>query len=153
MVTPTIREHDPMTVVGLQTHYEGDDSVFSALWEEFGERWDEFEGLAATDEAFGVITDYHPGDETFDYLTGVATGPDADQPADFETVEVRGGTYAVFETTLPSLEADYAAVSGEWLPESDYDRRSAPEFERYGGDYDPEDPDSPYEYFLPVTPR
>jgi len=151
MVNPTTVERESMTVVGLQTHYEGDESVFSELWAEFGERWDEFDGLAATDEAFGVVTDFDEDTTAFDYLAGVATTDVEAVPDDYVVVDVPGGQYSVFETTLGSFEADYDEVREEWLGESGFERRPGPEFERYGPAFDPEEPDSPYEYFLPVV--
>lgn len=149
MVEPEVVERDAMTVVGLRVRYEGDESVFQDLWETFGERWGEFEPFAASDDAFGVVTEFDPETETFAYVVGVATTSTADLPADFETVEVPAGTYAVFETALATFQDDYDAVTGEWLPDSPYDRRDAPEFERYGPGFDPTG-EGAYEYFLPI---
>ena len=131
-----------MTVVGLQRHYDGDESIFERLWTEFGDRWDEFEDLAATDEAFGVTTNFQPEPMEFDYVVGVATGGGEEVPDDFTSVEVPGGSYACFETTLESFESDYDEVVEGWLPDSGYGRRPGPEYARYGESFEPEDPAS-----------
>ncbi len=141
-----------MTVAGLQTHYAGDQSVLGRVWESLSERWDEFERIGADDETFGVMTNVQPDQRVFDYVAGVATERPGSVPNSFVVVEVPGGTYARFETALASMEADYARVTEEWLPDSPYERRPGPEFERYGDAYDPGNPDSPYDYFVPVTP-
>lgn len=148
MVTPTIVEREPMTVVGLQTTYSGEDAEIQALWTEFGERWEEFEDLAATDEGFGVVTDFQSDPVRFVYTVGVATET-ADIPEDFVVVEVPGGTYARFETTIETMQSDYEAVLVRWLPDSAYDRVDGPEYERYTDEFDPEERPT-YEYFFPV---
>lgn len=152
MVTPTIEERAPFTVVGLETHFDGDESIFRSLWEAFGRRWDEFEGLAERDEAFGVVTNVVEEPMAFDYVVGVATTRADDAPDDFAVVEVPGGAYAVFETSLGSFDEDYASVLESWLPDAGHEPRPGPEYERYGPGYEGEDPDSPYQYFLPVDP-
>ena len=152
MDEPTIVEREASTIVGLPARYEGDDSVIEATWKRFGERWADFEPLAADDAVYGVVTNYEPGTTTFDYLVGVASASPDEEPADFDAIEVPAGTYAVFRTSLPSFESDNEAVTGEWLPDSDYERRVAPELERFGPDHDPDAPDSPYDYYLPVRP-
>lgn len=155
-MSPTIVEREPVTVVGLQTRFEGDDSVVRALWEAFGARWDEFDGLATTAASYGVVTDFTPEPMAFDYLVGVPTAGTDDLPDDLSgdlvAVDVPGGTYARFESTLASFEADYEAVTTTWLAGSGYERRVAPEYERYGPEFDPDDPASRYEYYLPVRP-
>lgn len=150
MVEPTIVEREPVSVTGLQVHYDGDESIFRPLWDEFGARVDAIEGLAAAEEAFGVVTDYDAETVEFDYLVGLeAAAFDLDDDG-FVTVDVPGGTFARFETSLASFQADYGTVTEEWLPRSRYDRRAVPEFEVYGPEFNPEDDDPSYEYFLPV---
>lgn len=150
MDTPTIVERDATTVAGLQAHYAGDDAEIERRWQEFGERWDEFEAVAASDEAVGVVTNFDEQAMEFDYLVGVPT-TETDLPEEFVVVEIPAGTYAVFETTLETFQEDYDEATREWLPESGYEKRAAPEFERYGPEYDPDEPNPAYEYFLPVV--
>lgn len=153
MVTPTVVERDPMTVVGFMTHFDGDESVFEALWGKFGERWKEFEEFSDSEEAYGIATNFVPEPMSFDYLVGVPTSDLAAVPEEFEVVEVPGGEYARFETSLSQFEADHEAVLSEWLPDSDYEPRDGPELERYGPEFDPEETDAAYEFFIPVVER
>ncbi|ELZ87212.1 AraC family transcriptional regulator [Haloferax elongans ATCC BAA-1513] len=145
-------DREPTTVVGIQTHYEGDDSIFEALWQEFGQRWDEFQSLATGDEAFGVMTDVDLETMEFDYTVGVAVDTPDEVPDELVTVDVPGGSYAVFETTLERFESDHEAVLSEWLPQSGYEHGASPEFELYGPEFESGDPTSAYDYYVPVTP-
>lgn len=67
---------------------------------------------------------------TFDYLVGVATATDDDVADASVVVDLPGGSDAVFETSVKSVEVDYEAVLTECLPDSGGERRTAPEFER-----------------------
>jgi len=144
-------EVEPTTVVGIQRHYDGDDSIFQPLWQEFGRRWSEFDQLATEDAGYGVATDVEMEPMAFDYTVGVPTDDAGTAPDDFVTVEIPGGSYARFETTLDEFDADHERLTNEWLPSSGYRRRPGPEFERYGPEFDPEDRTSTYEYYVPVS--
>ncbi|MDG5777079.1 hypothetical protein VB773_21220 [Haloarculaceae archaeon H-GB2-1] len=58
------------------------------------------------------------------------------------------GTYAASQTSLGAFLDEYDEARSEWLADSAYERRSGLKLERNGAAFDP---DSPYEYFFPVT--
>ena len=148
---PTIVERGPMTVAGVRVRYDGDDSVFEHAWTEFGERWEGVETRTDAGEAFGVVTGVENDRRAFDYVAGVAAADASGVPAGFAAVNVDGGTYAGFETTLASFRADHDEAH-EWLVDAGYERPPGAEFEHYGPEYDPDDPDSRLRYFLPIRP-
>lgn len=160
MVQPSLVERQPMTVIGLRARYEGDPSTISELWDELGRRWEDIQAFAAVDGAYGVMTNMDDDPETFDYIVGVETSPELSEaeadgseeiPADYVWIDVHGGRYVRFETSIATVEDDYEAVVGTWLPQSGLGKRPGPEYERYGPTYDAGSADSAYEYFLPVA--
>lgn len=140
-----------MTVVGLETRFAGDSSVFGDLWDEVVERWDDIEATAATDTAYGVTTSIDAEAGEYEYVLGFeAVDPDA-PPDEFTVVDIPGGPYAVYETTLGTFEADLREATTEWLPNSVHEHRGTPEYERYGPEFEGADPDSPFTYWIPIT--
>lgn len=150
MVEPRIVARDPVTVVGIRARYDGDDSVRRRLRAEFDERWEEFRVFADSEGWYGVVTPDRRTDQ-FDYVVGVELGDTRPSPGDYAPVDVPGGRYVVFETTVESFESDYEAVAREWLDESLYERRSGPEFERFERAFDGDAAEGAYDYYVPVT--
>jgi AraC family transcriptional regulator len=69
------------------------------------------------------------------------------------TATIPGGTYAVFEFPLSGVGAAFEFAFGTWLPASAYLQAESPLFERYGERFDPTDPSSLMEAYIPIRPR
>lgn len=149
---PRIETRDGFTVVGPTARGTSDAIDFMGLWEEFSQREAVLPELAATDEAFGVEYDFDHETNEFTYLAGVAVETPTEVPDAFDRVDVPGGRYAVFETTLESVGETMDAIYGEWLPDAAYERADGPEFECYGPGFDPETNPS-FEVWIPVAER
>ncbi len=150
MVPPSFESRDAFTVAGLHYHGANANDEIPQLWESYGTRMDEFSDLAVSDETFGVCYEQDYENGTFDYVAGVEVDSNTDVPSDLETVELPEQEYAVFTTSLNTLDERIDEIYEEWLPASEYRRAQGPEFERYSEVFDPDDPDSVFAYFVPV---
>lgn len=95
------------------------------------------------------------GKGSFDYIAGVQVASVEVLPEAFRQVELAPQRYAVFEHhgSLDSLKTTFQAIWNQWLPASGEQVAQAPEFERYGKDFDPFDSRCVMEIWLPLLPR
>ncbi|WP_435334228.1 GyrI-like domain-containing protein [Haloarchaeobius sp. TZWWS8] len=147
---PRFETRDDFTVVGLSMRATPE-ANFSAHWTNFDARQETFAELTDTNEAFGVEYDFDPASDSFTYLAGVEPARDAPLPSDAEQVDVPGGRYAVFTTTLEDLDDVMDYVYTEWFPNTEFERGEGPEFEYYGPDFDPSDPEATFDVYVPVA--
>ncbi|WP_262405574.1 GyrI-like domain-containing protein [Pseudomonas fluorescens] len=86
------------------------------------------------------------------YIAGVQVEGVELLPAGFQGVELKPQRYAVFEHhgSLDNLNATFQAIWNDWLPQSGEQAAQAPEFERYGKDFDPFASHSVMEIWLPL---
>jgi predicted transcriptional regulator YdeE len=66
--------------------------------------------------------------------------------------DVPAAKYAVFACTLPTMGEVMGFAQGTWLPASGYQRAPAYEFELYDEAFDNQDPNSKFEYYIPIEP-
>lgn len=99
-------------------------------------------GLMQMDLATGILT----------YMAGVTTRLSI-TPAGFERWEFAANDYAVFEATLSTISQTFDYIYGSWLPNSSFQRGTGPDFERYGPLFDPQNPNSTLEIYIPVLPQ
>jgi AraC family transcriptional regulator len=52
---------------------------------------------------------------------------------------------------MPQMSETYPYIYSTWLPQSGYQHGPAPEFELYGETFDPSDPASAVEIYIPVV--
>jgi AraC family transcriptional regulator len=71
-------------------------------------------------------------------------------PEGMACFEVPGGKYAVFTTTLPKLGETFQYAYSTWLPQSGYQHADGPDFELYGEYFNPQDPESEFEVYIPI---
>jgi AraC family transcriptional regulator len=86
----------------------------------------------------------------FDYVAGFEVSSAADLPPGMVACEVPGGRYAVFGTTLPGVGETFKHAYDEWLPASGYEHRPGPDLEVYDETFDPQDPSSTFEVYVPI---
>jgi len=101
-------------------------------------------------EAFGVIGRPDPATREFDYVAGFAVADASEIPEGMVRVHVPAQTYAVFPCTLPTLMDTFKYIYQTWLPQSPRQRAEGPEFELYGEEFNPADPDSRMYVYVPV---
>lgn len=149
MLDPRFTQRDSFAVVGLHYRGQNENEEISKLWEETDAHASEFEALARSEEWFGLCFDFDHESGEFSYVAGVEADPEAAISEDMERVDVPGGEYAVFTTTLDTVGETTDEIYREWLPSSGYERADGPEVERYGESFDAAD-NSEFEIFVPV---
>jgi AraC family transcriptional regulator len=87
---------------------------------------------------------------SLDYMAGVSVSKLEHLPDGMVSWKVPSNTYAVFETTLASIGDVFSHIYGSWLPTSGYEQLAVPYFERYGESFNPGDPSSTLEIYIPV---
>lgn len=66
---------------------------------------------------------------------------------------IERGTYAVFPATLSTLGDVFGYIFDGSVQRASLQRVRAPDFERYDASFDPDDPASKVEIYIPVGPR
>ncbi len=144
---PQMRRIDPFDVVGLNQRFGFDDIAgIPAQWQAFNAREEELTGIAAP-VAYGVC---HGGDEDgFSYLAGMQA---TDGPADMIRLTVHGGQYAVYTHSghISDLPRTVRAIWTSGLSEAGLIPVKAPDFERYGADFDVESGRGSVEIWIPI---
>lgn len=149
---PRVINRDRFFVAGLKHRGNNDQGELRGLWQQFSERLEAFRQIAASGNTYGVIDNFDEEEGVFDYLAGVEVAAPDDVPEDMEVWELDGQNYAVFNTSLNDLMQTMDYVYESWMPQSNYQRAPGPEFEFYGDDFDPDDPESPMQVYIPVLP-
>ncbi|HSJ57202.1 MAG TPA: GyrI-like domain-containing protein [Anaerolineae bacterium] len=151
-MNPRIVSKRAFTVAGLKYQGKNENNEIPALWQALGPRMGEFRSVVDQEAAYGVIDLPDQESDAIDYMAGVAVGEEAPVPQGMTFVRIPEQTYAVFRTTLPTLMDTFHRAYDEWLPASGYKRAPGPEFERYGETFDPENPESEMEIWIPIEP-
>jgi predicted transcriptional regulator YdeE len=138
------------TLVGMMMRVRPGGKVPGQLWDEFGPRMEEVKHMTGPDMAYGLTANMDMGSGEFDYMAGVHVSSTEDIPEGMVSFNVPAQHYAVFPCTLPTLREVFDQIYGVWLPASGYARTSGPELELYGEAFDPRDPTSVFEVYIPV---
>jgi AraC family transcriptional regulator len=125
------------TVVGLRLRTKPKSPEISKLWDQYVPRIDEVPHIAELDVSYGVMASV---DDALDYMAGNPVSKITKLPADMSSWDIASNTYAVFETTIPTLEETFDSIFASWLPTSDYKQTSGPLLERYGETFSPDNP-------------
>lgn len=139
------------TLVGMMMRVRPGGKVPGQLWDEFGPRMSEIQHVAGPDMAYGLTDNMDMATGEFDYLAGLQVSSTADIPDGMVAHGVPAQTYAVFPCTIPTLREVFDHIYGVWLPTSGYARTSGPELELYDETFDPRDPASVFEVYIPVA--
>lgn len=142
------------TVVGLQIHTAPMSPEIPALWPRFVARIGEIPNQTEPRVSYGVMRHDAGGMSRLDYLAGVAvSGPSHIPPAGMESLTLPAGRYALFRVPLSNIAAGFGEIFERLLPASDYTQIAGPYFERYNESFDPGNPESSVEIYLPVRTR
>ena len=147
---PTLVVKPTFTVVGIRIHTSPMSQDIPNLWQRFGPRIDEVQYVAEPHVSYGLMDNFDLANGVLDYMAGVAVAQVIDLPAGMTYWDVPANTYAVWETTLPSIPQTFDYIYTTWLPTSGYQQVVGPYFERYGETFDPADPTSPVAIYIPV---
>jgi AraC family transcriptional regulator len=148
---PKIITKEAFTVAGLTHRGVVDGEKLSELWGKFFARMGELQGVVEPEVAYGVMANWDEATNEFDYIAAVRVADGDNLPAGFVGVPLPVSEWAVFTTTLPEMGQTYPYIYSTWLPGSGYQHGPAPEFERYGPEFDPSKPESPVDIYIPIV--
>jgi AraC family transcriptional regulator len=101
--------------------------------------------------AFGVRWN---GDEegNFDYLCGIEVSGFSRLPAELAHVRIPAQKYAVFSHRehISTIRSTWVTIWNTWLPDSGHELADAPDFERYGQEFDPRTGTGGFEIWVPI---
>ncbi|MGC9335119.1 MAG: GyrI-like domain-containing protein [Anaerolineae bacterium] len=145
-----IIERSAFTVVGLKYRGKNEMGEIPQLWGTMGPRTGEIQNLVDDTAAYGISTNMDMETGEFDYIAGFEVSNAEDVPEGMVAFEVPGGRYAVFSTTLPRVGETFHNAYHTWLPQAGHQPSGGPEFELYDQRFDPQNPDSEFDLYVPI---
>jgi AraC family transcriptional regulator len=144
-------ERPAFTVIGLHLRTKPMSPEIPALWPKFVARIDEIANPAEPKVSYGVMK-FDAG--FLDYTAAVAVAATDRPPAGMVALTVPAGRYALFTYPLSGLSKGFGEIHDQIIPASDYTPGPSPLFfERYNEAFDPRNPGSLVEIWIPVQPR
>lgn len=143
-------ERPAVTVVGLQIRTRPMSPDIPALWPKFVPRIDEIADIAEPNVSYGVMRN---DGAVLEYAAAVSVRSAQQLPAGMTSILLPAGTYAFFSYPLSGLGKGFGEIHNELMPRSRYERTDAPFFERYDEKFDPRDPQSAVEIWIPVRAK
>jgi predicted transcriptional regulator YdeE len=143
-------ERPAFTIVGLKYRGQAGSNAIPQLWQALGPRTGEIEGIADDTAAYGISANADMESGEFDYIAGFSVTSTEHVPEGMVAFEVPGGRYAVFATTLPQIGETFQNAYHTWLPQAGHQPTGGPEFELYDERFDPQDPDSEFDLYIPI---
>ena len=141
----------PMQIAGLGQRYTCESSKnIPAQWMRFGPHIGHIPHEVG-DIAYGVCS--NPDNEgNFDYLCGVEVSDFSDLPKEFTKLRLTAQRYVVFahRDHISTIRRTMNAIWNKWLPESTHKAADAPNFERYGPEFDPRSGNGGLEIWIPI---
>ena len=150
---PQIINKPAFTVAGMRIQAKVMSPEIPQLWQQFGPRIDEIQAVAEPHVSYGLMDNMDLERNQLDYMAGVSVTEAAALPSGMTTWEVPANTYAVFETPISTIGDTFGYIYNTWLPTAGYRQLAAPYFERYGETFDPGDPNSKLEIYIPVEKK
>jgi AraC family transcriptional regulator len=147
---PRIVERSGFIVVGLRYRGKNENYEIQQLWQVLGPRAGEIKNMLDDHVAYGISANIDRSSGEFDYIAGFEVSAVKELPEGMVSFEVPGSKYAVFSTTLPKIGETFDNAYHTWMPESGYQPTGGPEFEVYDERFDPQDPDSLFDLYIPV---
>ena len=150
---PKIVTRSQLEVVGMRISTTPMSPEIPALWPRFVDRMPEIEPILEPQVSYGVMQ-MGPGEpESLDYLAAVSVPSAVSVPEGMSRQTLPAGPYAVFEFPLSDIGSAFGYIFGTWLPASGFVQAESPLFERYNENFDPGNPKSLVEAYIPVRPR
>jgi AraC family transcriptional regulator len=145
-----IIERPALAVVGMQIETRPLSPEIPALWSRFAPRIPEIPGITEPKVSYGVMWD-DGSMQVLHYIAAVAASGPA--PRGMTSRVIPAGSYAFFRYPLADLGKGFGEIFNSLLPKSPYTTLPTPHLERYDESFDPADPQSLVEIWLPVKRR
>ena len=148
---PRFENGRPLLVAGLGERYSCESSkAIPSQWQRFAPHLGNIPGQIGR-TAYGVCC--NSDDEgNFDYISGVEVSDFSELPPDFSRVRIPEQRYAVFSHRdhISTIRRTINTIWSKWLPESAHEAADAPDFERYGEEFDPRTGMGGVEIWIPI---
>jgi AraC family transcriptional regulator len=141
----------PLLIAGLGERYTCETSkAVPAQWQRSVPHFQDIPRQVGKN-TFGVACN---GDDegNFDYIAGVEVGDFSDLPAAFSRLRIGPQKYAVFSHRghISTIRCTVKTIWSQWLPESGHEVADAPNFERFGEEFDPHTGIGGFEIWIPI---
>ncbi|WP_027170179.1 AraC family transcriptional regulator [Mesorhizobium sp. WSM3224] len=148
---PRFETSRPLLIAGLGERYSCETSAGIPMqWQRFAPYIGNIPGEVPS-VFYGACLN---GDDAgnFDYVVGVEVTDFSDLPRDFCRVRVPAQKYAVFahREHISTIRRTINTIWNRWLPASGHEIADAPEFERYGPEFDAHTGNGGLEIWLPI---
>jgi len=148
-----VLERPALTVVGMAIQTQPQSAEIPALWPKFVARIAEIQDPAEPRVSYGVMQYRQSSTPPLFYMAAISVSTDDRVPPGMQGLVLAAGTYAVFRYPLSGLGKGFGEIFNRLLPSSDYQQAAGPYFERYDESFDPGNPASIVEIYLPVRER
>jgi AraC family transcriptional regulator len=148
---PRFEHGKPLLIVGLSERYTCEtNTAIPSQWQRFGPHIGNIPGQVG-DVGYGVCCN---SDEAgnFDYICGVEVSDFSEVPPEFACLRIAPQRYAVFRHRdhVSAIRRTVNTIWNKWLPDSGHEVADAPDFERYGDEFDPRTGNGGLEIWIPL---
>jgi AraC family transcriptional regulator len=148
---PRFQTGKPLLVAGLGERYTWESgAAIPGQWQRFQQSVANFPGRIGP-VAYGVCCN---GDDAgnYDYIAGVEVADFSDLPREFSRVRIPEQRYAVFShgDHISTIRRTINTIWNHWLPASGLKAADAPNFERYGENFDSLSGNGGFEIWVPI---
>jgi len=151
LASPRFVSGKRLLIAGLGERYTWETSAgIPSQWQRFLPHLGQIPGqLGGT--AYGVCCNSDDAGN-FDYVCGVEVEDFSRLPADWTRVRIPEQRYAIFlqREHISAIRSTWNTIWNNWLPESGYEVVDAPNFERYGDDFDSATGTGGFEIWIPI---
>ncbi len=154
LAAPRLETHRAFRVVGLSERYAMDDIAgIPAQWQRFVPHMLTLSAGKARQTTYGICT--NTDDSGLDYMCAIEVPNFDGVPRELARLSIAEHLYAHFahKGHVTQIRRMWQTIFNEWLPTSGYEIAQAPDFERYGDDFDPMRGEGLLELFVPVKRR
>jgi AraC family transcriptional regulator len=151
LAPPVLQTHRAFRVVGLSERYAMNDLAgIPAQWQRFVPHMLALIGNNPRQTTYGICT--NTDDTGVDYMCAIEVPRFNDAPSELIRLSIAEHLYAHFTHRghVTQIKRMWHAALNGWLPSSGYELAQAPDFERYGDDFDPMRGEGLLELFVPV---
>jgi AraC family transcriptional regulator len=148
---PRFENLKTLLIAGLGERYTAETCAnIPAQWQRFAPHIGHIPGQVGR-TAYGVICNTDDAGNT-EYISGVEVADFSRLPAEFARLRIPEHRYAVFahRDHIAAIRRTWFTIWNKWLPESGHQVAEAPEFERYGEEFDPRTGTGRLEIWIPI---
>jgi AraC family transcriptional regulator len=149
---PRFQNNKPLLIAGLSQRYTAETCAsIAAQWQRFGPYIGHIPGQVGR-TAYGVCCNCDDAGN-LEYISGVEVTDFSLLPSDLARLRIPEHRYAVFthREHISRIRSTWHTIFNEWMPKLEHVVVDAPDFERYGEDFDPRSGTGCVEIWIPVS--